>query len=45
MTKAYFYEDTSFEIGIQYGYLFKAVDKKEFYSEHCQGFDVLINNY
>lgn len=31
LAKAYFYEDASFLIGIQYGYLLKAVDKNEFY--------------
>ena len=30
LAKAYFYEDASFEIGIQYGYLLKAVDKNDF---------------
>lgn len=29
--KAYFYEDASFEIGVQYGYLLKAIDKNEYY--------------
>ena len=33
IVKAYFYEDASFEIGIQYGLLLKAVDKNEFYTE------------
>lgn len=33
LAKAYFYEDASFEIGIQYGFLLKAVDKNEFYTE------------
>jgi len=33
LAKAYFYEDASFLIGIQYGLLLKAVDKNEFYSE------------
>lgn len=31
LAKAYFYDDASFLIGVQYGYLFKAVDKNEFY--------------
>ncbi len=33
LAKAYFYEDASFEIGIQYGLLLKAVDKNEFYAQ------------
>ncbi|MCK5705407.1 MAG: PorT family protein [Cyclobacteriaceae bacterium] len=33
LAKAYFYEDASFEIGVQYGLLLKAVDKNEFYSQ------------
>lgn len=31
--KAYFYEDAAFEIGAQYGFLLKAVDKNEYYTE------------
>lgn len=31
LAKAYFYDDASFLIGMQYGYLLKAVDKNEFY--------------
>ena len=33
MAKAYFFEDASFLIGMQYGLLLKAVDKNEFYTE------------
>lgn len=33
LAKAYFYEDASFEIGIQYGYLLKAVDKSDYYTQ------------
>ena len=33
LAKAYFYEDASFEIGVQYGLLLKAVDKNEFYTQ------------
>lgn len=31
--KVYFYEDASFEIGLQYGFLLKAVDKSAFYKD------------
>lgn len=31
LAKAYFYEDASFLIGVQYGYLLKAVDKNDFF--------------
>ena len=33
MAKAYFYEDASLELGIQYGLLLKAVDKTDYYSQ------------
>lgn len=33
LAKAYFYEDASFEIGLQYGFLLKAVDKSAFYAD------------
>lgn len=33
LAKAYFYEDASFEIGLQYGFLLKAVDKSALYTE------------
>lgn len=33
LAKAYFYEDASFEIGIQYGFLMKAVNKNDLYKE------------
>lgn len=36
LAKAYFYEDASFLIGIQYGYLLKAVDKNEFYGNELE---------
>jgi hypothetical protein len=33
LAKAYFYEDASFEIGMQYGFLMKAVNKSDIYSD------------
>jgi hypothetical protein len=33
MGKVYFYENSSFEIGVQYGFLLKAVDKNQLYKE------------
>ena len=33
LAKAYFYEDASLELGIQYGLLLKAVDKTDYYSQ------------
>jgi hypothetical protein len=41
MAKAYFYDDASFLIGMQYGYLLKAVDKNEFYGNEL---DDLVKN-
>lgn len=34
LAKAYFYEHASFEIGIQYGFLLKAVEKNDIYSQN-----------
>jgi hypothetical protein len=33
LAKAYFYEDASFEIGMQYGFLMKAVNKSDVYTD------------
>lgn len=33
VAKAYFYEDASFEIGVQYGFLMKAVNKSDVYTD------------
>ena len=33
LAKAYFYEDASFEIGAQYGFLLKAINKSDIYND------------
>lgn len=37
LAKAYFYEDACFEIGMQYGYMLKAVDKSYYYGQSRSG--------
>jgi hypothetical protein len=37
MAKVYFYEDASFELGAQYGYLLKAMNKSDFYNDDITG--------
>jgi len=44
LAKAYFYEDACFEIGMQYGYMFKAVDKSYYYGQSRSG-DVNKNDF